>query len=1006
MEPQVKFRSRCGQLASPKDRPPCWELVQHACGIVVLSDSETDLRFGQRHSCGLTWHAAYDRTSRTLGGALGEFSTPLSDASLCDDSRLGGLRSWTDEQQRSSLEWFHRNVQVYVLEMPGLVLNNGRETLASLGSQGLQGTPVAGYDLNLELDFQAAVMDGSLPSGFDIKHFKDQVGALSLAASHFHVQNLARRSATPKPIVLVLEDELCATNTCMNCCRRKDGAVLAEDFRDKVWPSSLSLSLYLSLVLNCQQETPCDWNVLSLSSSCPTGRCTSPHLARIGPDLQLSSLERCRDVTSRGFRGILYRTGTIADFQNRWMQVAFDFAHPDCLSLDASLAAISDEVAFYAVPAVQSPGILKRRLRQNTLFDSKSKITEKVDIWSMGCIFTEINGGPLPYEGINTLAELTRAMLVNRRTPVIPPTIPAVLQAVISGCYQFEGRFRPSARQVYDQLREAKKKLKADGILDKMLQLLLATKTRQELFQGDAHGAALHRSLTTWDLLAIGVGSTVGTGVFSITSQVAAQQAGPAVLLCWCAGGAGCMLSALAYMELSARLPVAGSVYAFAYHALGEVFAVVAAGCITLEYGISASAVAANWGDKFRTLVASLGAPSFASHLTTKIGPVTLSFPALVVLLLVTTLVYVGGDLGKRFARVSSALAVLLILLMVAAAMTKFQAEHFDPFVPSEFGPSGVMSGCVTTFFGFLGYDEVCCMAGEALEPQKSVPRAVLGTVFIATLLPALGSVALVGFLPYSDIDANSGFEVAFRQRGWTFLSHMVSIGELIVLFVVTYMCFLAQPRVFYALSMHDLLPRRFRDLDEHGTPWFATLWTGLLLIACGALLPFSTLANAISGGVCVAFNLVNCSLIVLRRGGQAANRQLGVALVAFNLFSFLAAVLLQHGGNGLLAWSRIASLACSIATLLALVLLAWQLGSQDEGQSEEAFYRVPYVPWIPCCAMVFNNVMLSSLKAQDFLLLAMYLLLVVCPYLTATLCRFKKRRQSTVEVSLAAEAR
>jgi len=214
--------------------------------------------------------------------------------------------------------------------MPGLVLNNGRETLASLGSQGLQGTPVAGYDLNLELDFQAAVMDGSLPSGFDIKHFKDQVGALSLAASHFHVQNLARRSATPKPIVLVLED----------------GAVLAEDFRDKVW----------SLI---QEETPCDWNVLSLSSSCPTGRCTSPHLARIGPDLQLSSLERCRDVTSRGFRGILYRTGTIADFQNRWMQVAFDFAHPDCLSLDASLAAISDEVAFYAVPAVQSPGILK-----------------------------------------------------------------------------------------------------------------------------------------------------------------------------------------------------------------------------------------------------------------------------------------------------------------------------------------------------------------------------------------------------------------------------------------------------------------------------------------------------------------------------------------------------------------------------------------------------------------------------------------------------------------------
>ncbi|CAE7253861.1 mtrA [Symbiodinium natans] len=517
-----------------------------------------------------------------------------------------------------------------------------------------------------------------------------------------------------------------------------------------------------------------------------------------------------------------------------------------------------------------------------------------------------------------------------------------------------------------------------------MLQLLLATKTRQELLQADAHGdGALTRSLSTWDLLAIGVGSTVGTGVFSITSQVAAQQAGPAVLLCWCAGGAGCLLSALSYIELSAQLPVAGSVYAFAYHALGEVFAVVAAGCLTLEYGISASAVAANWGDKFRTLVASLGAPSFASHLSAKIGPVTLSVPALTVLVVVTALVYVGGDLGKRFARGSSALAVVLILLMVAAAMTQFQAANFDPFVPPEFGPAGVMSGCVTTFFGFLGYDEVCCMAGEALEPQKSVPRAVLGTVFIATLLPVLGSLALNGLISYTDVDANSGFEVAFRQRGWTFLSHLVSIGQLLVLFVVTYMCFLAQPRVFYALSKHDLLPRRFSELDEHGAPWFATLWTGLLLITCGALLPFSTLANAISGGVCVAFNLVNCSLIVLRRRGPRLGRagchadQLGVSLLAFNLFSFLTAVLLHYAQAG----TRIASLACFVVALTALVVLARQLHSEagSEGEAEEVgkgmrISQKPIPAWTACdiemCrhfqSTVWQGVLSSPLRAVD----------------------------------------
>ncbi|CAE7253857.1 pyk3 [Symbiodinium natans] len=423
---------RCRENGEPTDRlaSACWKqwVQREAC--------PRSLSRRQNESCGLTWHAAYDRVLQKLGGTLDDSSAPLSDASLCDDVRLGRPRSWTKEQEQKSLAWFHRNVEIYVLEMPGLVLDSAHETLASLSSQGLRAAPVAGYDLNMDLDMQAAIADGSLPADFDLTAFKQQVYALSLAASHFHIQNLARRAVPPKPITLVLED----------------GVALAEDFRHKVW----------SLI---QEETPCDWNVLSLSSGCPVGRCTSPHLARIDPNLGLSMLERCQEATSRGFRGILYRTGTLADFQTRWMQVAFDPGHPDCPVL-ASISIVHHCVSLRMKSRREARPKLPLLGPEFVQFMGDGQ--SEVDIWSMGCIFTEINGGPLPYEGINTLAELTRAMLVNRRTPVIPPSIPAVLLAVISACYQFDGRLRPSAKQVYDRLREAKKQLKEDGLLESM----------------------------------------------------------------------------------------------------------------------------------------------------------------------------------------------------------------------------------------------------------------------------------------------------------------------------------------------------------------------------------------------------------------------------------------------------------------------------------------------------------------------------------------------------------
>lgn len=526
-----------------------------------------------------------------------------------------------------------------------------------------------------------------------------------------------------------------------------------------------------------------------------------------------------------------------------------------------------------------------------------------------------------------------------------------------------------------------------------MLRSMLTTKTLGQLQEseegGGSHSGQLTRSLRTLDLLAIGVGSTVGTGVFSITGQVARTQAGPAVALCWLLGGLGCALSAVSYIELSARLPVTGSVYAFAYHALGEVFAVVAAACITLEYGISASAVAANWGEKLMTFLESLGAQG-AKSLSLQMGHLQLSAPALLLLILVTAMIARGGAMGKAFTRGSSALAVLLILGMTCVAFTGFEAKHFSPFLPPERGARGLFSGCVTTFFGFLGYDEVCCLAGEAVEPRRSVPKAVLGTILVATLLPVLGSLSLVGLVRYEDIDASAGFEVAFKERGWTALSHAVSVGELLVLFVVTYMCFLAQPRIFYALAKDGLMPASLRSVDESGRPLRATYVTGVILILCGALLPFDLLANAISGGVLVAFDLVNCCLLILRHKDATASnalvqgpqaRPIGGVLCIYTLSSAFGAYAIAHGSGGVANAAAAVFFAVALVALAAVAARLKRAGRAAPCEGD-VYFTVPGVPWVPALAIAFNNVMLASLEPRDFALLAGYLLVVVLAYL------------------------
>lgn len=230
-------------------------------------------------------------------------------------------------------------------------------------------------------------------------------------------------------------------------------------------------------------------------------------------------------------------------------------------------------------------------------------------------------------------------------------------------------------------------------------------RAQREGSHADGNNSGLQRHLSVWDLIGIGVGGTVGSGIFVLTGQIASQYSGQACWVSWIIAGIAACLSGTCYAELSGRIPVAGSTYVYAYICLGEVAAVIAAACLTLEYGVSGAAVARTWGDKvlhWLQLSSSWGRPN---------GLVNI--PAFFVSSASTILLLAGVQESKRVMNFITLLKMLIVVFMVVGGFALYSPSRIrgQPWTPS--GAPGVLRGATTSFFGYLGYDEVCCVAGR-----------------------------------------------------------------------------------------------------------------------------------------------------------------------------------------------------------------------------------------------------------------------------------------------------
>src|SRR3954447_26638345 len=261
--------------------------------------------------------------------------------------------------------------------------------------------------------------------------------------------------------------------------------------------------------------------------------------------------------------------------------------------------------------------------------------------------------------------------------------------------------------------------------------------------KGPHDGPDLERSFGTFQLTMFGGGATVGTGIFFVL-QEAVPDAGPAVIISFLIAGLAAGLSALCYAELASAIPVSGSTYSYAYHALGEIVAVVIAGCVLLEYGVATGAVAVGWSGYFNELIDSLF--GFRLPQALSVSPIPgidgeptgglINLPAVVLVLLCMLLLLRGASESARVNAIMVMIKLGVLLLFVVIGLTAFQADHFANFFAAGF--AGVSAAAGTIFFSFIGLDAVATAGEEVKNPQKALPRAIIGALLIVTTVYVL----------------------------------------------------------------------------------------------------------------------------------------------------------------------------------------------------------------------------------------------------------------------------
>ncbi|AZV57294.1 amino acid permease [Clostridium sp. AWRP] len=395
---------------------------------------------------------------------------------------------------------------------------------------------------------------------------------------------------------------------------------------------------------------------------------------------------------------------------------------------------------------------------------------------------------------------------------------------------------------------------------------IFRTKPIESLLAETKGKDGLSKVLGSFELTMLGIGAIIGTGIFVLTGIAAANYSGPALVISFIIAGLACGFAALCYAEIAAMVPVAGSAYTYGYAALGEFWAWIIGWDLILEYAFAIGTVAIGWSGYFTSIVADLGLKLPTAITKAPFEGGLINLPAVAILVIITGILVAGVKQSATTNNIIVAIKLAVVLLFIVLGVSHVNTANWHPFMP--YGWKGVFSGASVIFFAYIGFDAVSTAAEEVRNPQKDLPRGIIASLIICTVLYIVVSAILTGMVPYLKFKETAApVAFALQQVGINWGSALVSVGAICGLTSVLIVMMFGQTRILFAMSRDGLLPRVFGHVDQRfHTPVKSTLLVGIITMIVAGFTPIGIVSELTNVGTLAAFIIVSASVIVLRK--------------------------------------------------------------------------------------------------------------------------------------------